>query len=143
MSNDLFGAVAVLLIVGVGAVAFQPAFISGSDRADATESVTVDYNNSSVVSESGLRYSDTVTVTNASGSELSEGSDYNWNAEAGELDFINTSSTSDGESATITYEYREASDQQRTVATVVQSLGLPLVVLLFLLAGGYVFTAIN
>jgi hypothetical protein len=143
MSNDLFGAVALLLIIGVGAVAFQPAFLAGADRAEATESVTVDYDNASSVSESGLRYSTSVDVVNDTGGELTAGEDYEWNETAGELRFLNTSATSDGGNATVTYQYRAATEQQRTVAGVINSLGLPLVVLLFLLAGGYVFTAIN
>lgn len=143
MSNDLFGAVAILVIIGVGVVAFTPAFASGADRVTASETVTVDYQNTSNVTESGLRYDDEISATNASGTELREDIDYVWDAETGSIEFVNTSRTSSGESVDIVYQYREADARQRTIGTVVSSLGFPLVFLLFLLAGGYVFTVIN
>lgn len=143
MSNDLFGAVAVLVIIGVGVVAFTPAFASGADRVTASDTVSVDYDNASTVSESGLRYDDEITATNASGTELEAGVDYEWNETDGNITFSNTSATSSGESVDVVYQYREADDRQQTIGTVIQGLGLPLVMLLFLLAGGYVFTVIN
>jgi len=143
MSNDLFGAVAVLLIVGVGVVAFTPAYTSGADRVTATDTVTVDYSNASNVSEAGLRYDDTISATNASGTDLRAGVDYEWDRDDGSIAFQNTSRTTSGEDVDVVYQYRQADDRQQTLATVIQGFGLPLVMLLFLLAGGYVFTVIN
>lgn len=139
MSNDLFGVVAIVLVVAIGAVAFGPAFVAGSDRVDASESLTVDYASNVSVSESGLRYAESVTITNSSGGELEPGTDYAWLAGAGAVDFRNTSATTSGETVEIVYEYREAGDRQRTVAGVVNALHLPLVLVIFLLAGGYIF----
>jgi hypothetical protein len=139
MSNDLFGVVAIVLVVAIGAVAFGPAFVAGSDRVGASESLTVDYASNVSVSESGLRYADSVTITNSSGGELERGTDYVWLVEKGAVDFKNTSATTSGESVEIAYQYREADDRQRTTAAIVETLHLPLVLVLFLLAGGYIF----
>lgn len=139
MSNDLFGVVAVLIVVGLGVVAFTPAFASGSDRVTAVDTLAVDYSGEQSVSESGLRYADSVTVTNDSGATLDSGVDYRWNETAGNVSFVNTSATTANESVDVQYQYRQADSRQQTIGTVVESLGTPLVFLLFLLAGGYVF----
>jgi hypothetical protein len=132
MSNDLFGVIALIVILGVGAVAFAPAYADGADRQSVT-------NESITVAESGLEYDDTVSVTNSSGAELAAGTDYDWNATAGNVTFQNTSATSDGETATISYQYREASAQHETRAGIAGFVGQALTWLLVLLAGGYVF----
>jgi len=139
MSNDLFGAVALVLVLGIGVVAFGPAYAGGAERVAASDEITVGYSGAQAVDESGLRYAETVTVTNASGATLRADIDYRWDATNGTVTFINTSATSSGETATVAYEYREPSQRQRTIAGVVSALGMPLVYLLFLLAGGYVF----
>jgi len=139
MTNDLFGLVVIVLVVAIGAVAFGPAFVSGSDRVDASESLTVDYANNASVSESGLRYDERVTITNSSGGELEPGTDYVWLVEEGAIDFRNTSATTSGETVQIEYQYREAGDRQRTTAAIVNTLNIPLVLVIFLLAGGYIF----
>jgi hypothetical protein len=140
MSNDLFGVIALIIILGVGAVAFAPAYADGADRQSVTnESITVDYSGPQSVAESGLEYDDTVSVTNSSGAELAAGTDYDWNATAGNVTFQNTSATSDGETATISYQYREASAQHETRAGIAGFVGQALTWLLVLLAGGYVF----
>lgn len=138
MSNDLFGVVAVLLVVGLGVVAFTPAYASGSDRVTAVDTLTVDYQTEQSVAESGLRYADSVTVT-VNGSVLESGVDYRWDERTGNVTFINTSATTTNDSADIRYQYREAGTRQQTVGAVIEALGTPLVFLLFLLAGGYVF----
>jgi hypothetical protein len=138
MSNDLFGVVAVLLVVGVGVVAFTPAFASGSDRVTAVDTLTVDYSGEQSVSESGLRYADSVIVTE-NGTQLEPDVDYQWNETAGNVSFVNTSATTSGDSVEVEYQYRQADARQQTIGGVVEALGIPLTFLLFLLAGGYVF----
>jgi hypothetical protein len=140
MSNDLFGVIALIIILGVGAVAFAPAYVDGADRQSVTnESITVDYATPQSVSESGLEYDDTVTVYNSSGAQLDAGTDYEWNATSGNVTFQNTSATTDGETASISYQYRAASEQHETRAGIAGFVGQALTWLLVLLAGGYVF----
>jgi hypothetical protein len=140
MSNDLFGVIALIIILGVGAVAFAPAYVDGADRQSVTnESITVDYSAPQSVSESGLEYDDTVSVYNSSGAELAAGTDYDWNATDGTVTFQNTSATADGEAATISYQYRAASEQHETRAGIAGFVGQALTWLLVLMAGGYVF----
>lgn len=142
MSNDLFGVVAVLVILGVGVVAFTPAFAAGSDRVSNVETLSVDYqdpqNVTQNVSEGGLPNADSVTVTN-NGTELEPDIDYRWNETSGNVTFVNTSATSSGDDVEIQYVSREADRRQQIIGGVLEALGTPLVFLLFLLAGGYVF----
>lgn len=139
MSNDLFGAIALLLVLGVAAVAFGPAYVSGADRVSVTnESITVDYDTPQSVDEEGLEYADAVTVRNASGDELAAEA-YRWNTTSGNVTFQNTSTTTEGESATISYQYRAADEQHETRAGILAFSGQALTWLLVLLAGGYVF----
>lgn len=139
MSNDLFGVVALLLILGIGAVAFAPAYAAGGERVSvANESITVDYSGTQSVDESGLQYDDSVTVRNSSGAVLDAGTDYEWNATDGSVAFQNTSATTDGSEAAISYQYRQETDQGQAVAGVLSGLGKFVTFGLLLLGGGYV-----
>jgi len=68
------------------------------------ESVTVDYNNLVSVSE-GSDYLDDEVVYAQDGSELTEGTDYEWYTGNGSIEFFNTTATTSGNTAEITYTY--------------------------------------
>ena len=140
MSNDFFGVVALLVILGIGAVAFVPAYTAGGEPVSVVnESVTVDYSTAQSVDESGLQYEDSVTVHNASGDVLDAGTDYEWNETTGDVTFLNSSATTDGESAAISYQYRQTSAEHDAVAWTTNALGTVLTWGLIILGAGYVF----
>jgi len=140
MSNDFFGVVALLMILGIGAVAFGGVYANGGapERVD-NETVTVDYSSPQSVQQSGLSYDDRVTVRNGSGAVLDAETDYQWNATSGEVTFLNTSATTSGGDATITYQYRAETDTHQSTGRVISMLSTFLTWGLILLAGGYVF----
>jgi len=140
MSNDLFGVVAVVVVLGVAGVALGPAFADSADRAAVVnESISVNYQTEQSVSQHSIDYSGTVTVRNASGSELTAGDDYRWDSSVGNVTWLNTTRTSSGESASISYGYAAPSEQQQTRADTLGALSRVVgLVLPFLLAVGYV-----
>lgn len=97
-----------LLALGVAASAATVSYQDTAGNHTVTgEQLTVDYSNTSQVSPAGdaFRYQDDEVVRNASGSQLTEGTDYDWNTSTGEVTWYDTAATSDGETATITYTY--------------------------------------
>jgi hypothetical protein len=139
MANDLFGVVALLVILGIGGVALGPAAVSGGELVEvAGEPVTVDYSGTVAVDESGQRYADRVTVRNASGAELDRRTDFTWNATAGNLTFSNTSATTAGNTATVDYQYRQQTPLVTGIAEIINTLGVVIAWGLLILASGYV-----
>ncbi|MFW5905408.1 MAG: hypothetical protein ACOCUO_01010 [archaeon] len=61
---------------------------------------------------------DDETITNSSGTQLDEGSDYDWNSSTGEIHWYNTSAVSDGETMQIDYSYSAKTEQARSVQTI-------------------------
>jgi len=139
MANDLFGVVALLVILGIGGVALGPAAVSGGELVEvAGEPVTVDYSGNVSVDESGQRYADRVSVTNASGAELDRRTDFTWNATTGNLTFANTSATTAGDTVSVDYQYRQQTPLVTGIAEIINTLGVVVAWGLLILASGYV-----
>lgn len=114
MSDRAAASILPLLALVVILVLFVPAMsasVGSSAQSDAGtvaanvtgESLTVDYDNPSRVGERGDAYSETVTVRDENGTQLAAGVDYRWNDRTGEIAWIDTPETTDGEPATIDY----------------------------------------
>lgn len=111
--SDSISQVAVVLLVLVLSV---PALATAHEYAGTPlsyeESLTVDYNQSSAVSENatveGYGTSPTIVVD---GSELNSGTDYRWNDAAGSVTWLNTSNTSSGDSAQIDYRAYQRTEE--------------------------------
>lgn len=110
--------VAVLVVVGLPLGLNTAASDSGQLEVVENETVTVDYDSDiDLGPDHAYNFSDTVEVRNSSDAVLEEGTDYEWNATDGTLRFLNSSATSEGESATVTYEYQAQTAETRTVGT--------------------------
>lgn len=85
------------------------------------ESVTADPGNTTTVDAPSyaLRYQDNETITNSTGTQLQEGTDYEWNTSTGEITWFNTDSVSDGEQMTVDYTYVSKSETSRSIETVI------------------------
>lgn len=78
------------------------------------EAVTIDYQTNVTVDEDGSKFFDNETITTDSGNTtLTEGTDYKWNTTTGTINWLNSSTTSDGETARIDYAV-ESHDQTTT-----------------------------
>lgn len=130
-------AVAVTLIVGVYVVAAifgtMPAFAL---TTVTNESVTVDYGNSTQVDETwGENYLENETVYNSNGAELTEGTDYEWYTSNQSVYWYNTSNTTDGANASITYSFEHKPDAARqSIGTIGSAFTLGAVAIIVLVA---------
>ncbi|MFW5918486.1 MAG: hypothetical protein ACOCR0_03280 [Haloferacaceae archaeon] len=122
----------VLLLVGANAAYAD----SGQTQEIDNESISVDYSEDVVVDEDGHDYGDDEVVRNSNDTVLEEGTDYDWDADNGTVEWFNTSDTSDGETASISYSVEQRSQATELSAAVIQPLGSIVWVALF---GGVLF----
>jgi len=109
----VFNIAVLVLFVGILALGVNVAYDDAGVEHDVTnESITVDYAQNVSVDTDADEYGTDPTVRNSSGAVLEAGMDYTWDADAGSVSWQNTSSTTDGEEASISYTYTE-----RTQAT--------------------------
>lgn len=143
---------AITKLVSVGAILVIGVLILGSVYAATPvdtkfqddEQVTIDFQNNTQldpgedVFEWGA--SSTVTVNNSSGHTLTEGTDYEYYQSNGTIKWYNTADTSDGETATVDYEY-EAPKQmaQSVIGPLASSFDLGAVLPIVMVAGMILF----
>jgi len=136
MGDTKFGALVLILVLGFLVAVGPAALADGATPTDVQdESLTVDYDTESNVSETGLEYGSNVTITNATGAALQGGTDYEWDATVGNVTWYNTSATSEGELATNHYDVKQGSDENKQLADIVGILTLPLALLILLILG--------
>lgn len=113
--GDSIAQVAVVVLLLVLSV---PTLATAHDYAgtplDYEESLTVDYQNDSEVSENATLegYGADPTVT-ADGATLDQGTDYLWNESSGVVDWQNTSNTTDGDTAQIQYQAFQRTEESQ------------------------------
>lgn len=137
-----------LLFLGLGLlfaganVGYQQAV---TDFNETNESITVDYSQTVQVDQTGdaFSYNDTVTVYNSSDAELVEGDDYTWYASNGSVAWFDTANTTDGEQASISYDYTAPPESNRAMGGVLKAVGIGLTMLLVLLVGQWIFDVVG
>jgi len=117
----------LLLLVGANAAYSD----SGAQSTVENESITVDYSQSVAVDEDADEYGDDPTVRNSNGTILTAGTDYEWDATNGSVTWYNTSETTDGETAAITYETTDRSEATKASKNILTVLGGGIWVVLF------------
>lgn len=107
MSIVVVGAMLLIGLIVVGAIYDT----SGQDELLNT-TATVDYGNSTTLDagEEVFEWDSTVTVTNSSGTVLTDGTDYDWYPGNHSVVWYNTSQTTDGESVTVEAGYTSPTD---------------------------------
>jgi hypothetical protein len=112
--------VGVLGIVWATSAQYQAA--PEADYAVANEAITADVGNWTPVDapDHAQRFYDNETVTNSSGAQLTEGTDYEWNTSTGELRWYDTDSVADGEEMSVDYTYSAKTDRARTARSVLR-----------------------
>lgn len=106
------------------------------NRTDA-ENLTVDYYNDSQLAHGGtaLEYSD-LTLTNSSNTTLDEGTDYEFDPSSGQVDWRNTTRTTDGETVRAEYAYTVHPRETRVILGVVRPVTGTILPYLAVLVGG-------
>lgn len=72
--------------------------------------------------DSTAGFNESVTVYNSSGTELTKGDDYLWNASSGTINYQNTASVTDGATGNITYTYFENTEDVKALDSVIDPL---------------------
>lgn len=113
MSKNISTYAGVVILLVVGVLATGAAYSDATHVYAESETQSVDYSAAVAVSpeQSVDAFRDNETVLNASGSQLVEGTDYDWNTTSGEVTFYNTSNTTEGADATVEYAYDGYSDR--------------------------------
>lgn len=134
---ETYGAILFVLIVGLFAAG--AAFAGATTVYSNTDDVTVDYSTDVEVTpeRNATSFLDNETVTNSTGAQLVEGTDYDWNTSTGAITFYNTTATTDGNTATASYEYNAYSDRTLAMKGVISTL-FRLLAAASLLGGGLV-----
>jgi len=142
--SDVTTYAAVVLLIVVGALGAGAALEGGTHEFTDTDGFVVgdsiNYSEPAAVTVSQTpvtEFYDTENVTNATGDQLIEGTDYDWNTSTGELTLINTSSTSDGDSVEIVVDYAANTDRSQSIGAVLE-LVYRVLAIGFLLGAGYV-----
>jgi len=119
----LFSGVLLLAVVLAGVMGV--AWAVGAQYQDAPETThsvtdeaaTADVGNWTSVDapDYATSFYDNETITNSSGTQLQEGSDYDWNASTGSIRWYDTASVDDGESMSVDYSYRSKTETARNL----------------------------
>ncbi|ADQ68450.1 hypothetical protein ELS19_14370 [Halogeometricum borinquense] len=129
--------VAVMLIVGIYVVSSifgtMPAMATSSV---ANESITIDVGNATSVDKTyGEKYYENETITNSSGTNLTEGTDYEWYPGNHSVAWYSTTSTTDGATAEIDYAFDHKPDMARnSIGTIGSAFVLGAVAVIVLVA---------
>lgn len=108
-SNSWFGVIVLIAAMAFLLPALSHGQAAGATTYNATDQMTVQQGANVSVSESGVRYSEEITVT-ANNTTLSEGDDYAWNGYSGEVTWLSSASVPDGTTAEVDYQYRQLDD---------------------------------
>lgn len=133
----------VVVVLAMFLPAAEGAFdASAETRAVTNESITVDYANETPVDAPAatVGFSDHVTIHNSSDAQLvGNGTDYDWNATTGNVSWINTTNTTDGETAAISYEYDIRPEQTRIAAALLRPFSWVALIFLLVTFGAAVY----
>lgn len=139
----------LIVLMGLGilfAGGMNVGYETAVDDFDVTnESITVDYTDPVPVDERGTAYTynETVQVYNSSDALLVEGTDYNWLASNGTVEWLDTANTTSGETASISYDYTAPPEENEAAFGIIEIVGTGLVFLLILLIGQWVFDVVG
>lgn len=129
-------ALAIILLLGFSAVdAGYTA--AGTNHSVSSESWTADVGNWTELNNSnieGALYQEDELVKDSGGAKMSEGTDYQFNNSTGEVKALSGGGLSDGESATISYNYTTYTEHQQGFLALFAGMADPSTVLLIVMA---------
>lgn len=131
-------ACALVLLIPLAGAGYDDA----TQPREANETAEVVYSNPYELQQQDVAGYGNLTVTNSSGTQLVNTTDYTFDRGNGEVDFSNTSKTSSGELVTVNYTFFVHTEAQRTSETVLASLAPWLGLLLVVAAMGYLFVLV-
>jgi hypothetical protein len=125
----LFAVILVAVLGIVWAVGAQYQAAPETTTNVTNEDVVADIGNWTAVDapDHARSFGDDEVITNSNGTQLQEGTDYDWNASTGEVYWYDTSSVDDGETMQADYSYTSKTEEARTARNV---LSVPIEVIL-------------
>lgn len=136
MKGTIWGIAVLAIVLGL----LLPAANAGFENAQAPrdvegESIIVDYDSPSRVDVDADAFGETVNIT-ADGDVLTAGTSYTWDASTGEVTWLSSNETTDGETAYIDYSFTGGNQAGNDSNTVLTGVGSVLGLLMFLVAIG-------
>lgn len=129
--GNLWQIAVVIVLAAILLPAANMAYDDASTATTTTENITVQHGETTAVSQDAAVYDETVTITDGN-ETLQEGSDYDWQASFGAVQWYENGSVADGEEVEIQYTYHEADDTTDGIATIIGSVGWLVWALVFL-----------
>jgi hypothetical protein len=121
MKTSLFGVLVLVVALAFLLPGLGTALDDTADTVTVNETVTVDYTTNSSLSESGSYYYDNESVS-VGGQPLTEGTDYEFHTETGDIQWFDTANTTSGDDANVTYHYATVDETTGLIATILQTL---------------------
>lgn len=114
----------VILLLGLSVPGLMTAYDTAGTPIEYEQAATVDVGNETEVEENATleRYGETVTIRTEDGTELEPFRDYRWDETNGKVAWLDSSNTSDGASATITYRAHQRTVQTETAWSTISPL---------------------
>jgi predicted lipoprotein len=114
--------------------------LADAETDSVEETVTVDYDTNTTLNQTGSSYELTVTVD---GTELDNGTDYVFDPGAASIDWQNTTASSGGDTATLSYDVVDRTQTTDRTVDILATTGSWAGFLLMIAALGYLVTLIG
>lgn len=114
----------VILLLGLCVPALATAHDYAGTPLSYSETVVVNDNGTTQVSEAATEaedYGQNITIV-TNGQTLEEGTDYDWNAETGVINWYNTANSNDGDDATVDYVAYQRTEETAMAWTIISPL---------------------
>lgn len=141
MRGNLWTLVVIALVLALALPAVNIGFANAAQPGDSLENTTVDYDQNYTLEDNDVYEYTSLTVT-ANGTQLSEGTDYTFDADNGTIDWLDTLATTDGDDATVEYDYTDHDETTSNQRRLLQTIATPVGFLAMLIAFGYLLVLI-
>jgi hypothetical protein len=140
MQGRLWTVVAIACVLALAVPVVNGGYTEATGT-DATDSTTIDYSADYQLATDGDEY--VVERVNTSSATLTEGDDFTIDGEAGTIDWLDTSATTDGENVTVEYQALQPDSDTRQGKEILGTAGVWLGFALLIGAMGYIVVLIG
>lgn len=109
----------VILLLGMAVPTLGTAYSSAGSPVEFEDTTTIDYQNNTDLTAKATSEGYAVDQITANDTTLTDGTDYEANLTAGSINWLNTSTTSSGDTATIEYRATQRTVETETAYTII------------------------
>lgn len=120
--DAIYQVAVVILLLALAVPALATAYDYAGTPFAYEETTTVDYGNTTNVSQNATieGYSENITIyDDDNGKNLTEGEDYEWNPDTGEITWLSTANTNDGDNVTVWYDAYQRTGESELAWTLI------------------------